>query len=114
MHQSQLAEALAPSPARVLSELHSLLPDLARAAYTRFVCEVRGLAEAVTRPPGSAEEFVGHMALVKRVEGRRAELGAAHDHVGQGIVCLESLKPSACAGRVDCRGMSQLPGASCS
>jgi len=81
VHQSRLSTALLPSPLRCISVIHGLLPELARAAYRAFTTEVRALVEAVERPPNSAEEFVAHLQLVRRVEGRRQELDGRHDHV---------------------------------
>lgn len=81
MHQDRLSAALAPSPQRCISEIHALLPELARRACRGFVGEVRSLAEAVSRTPCSAEEFVAHLQLVRQVEGRRQELDRQHDNV---------------------------------
>jgi hypothetical protein len=88
VHQARLAAALEPSPQRCISEVHSLLPDLARAACRAFVADVRSLADAVARPPGSAEEFVAHLELVRRVEARRQELDRRHDDVSAVIWML--------------------------
>jgi hypothetical protein len=61
--------------------MHALLPELARGRHRAFVAEVRALAEAVERPPGSAEEFVAHTQLLLQLEGRRQEMQQRHDHV---------------------------------
>lgn len=77
----ELKTALLPSPQRCLSELHTLLPQLAAAAYSNFMNRVSDYRKRLGQQPASPEEFVAHMQLTAEIEAQRPVMDKQFDSV---------------------------------
>jgi dynein heavy chain len=73
INSAQLVEELLPLPARCISQIEVILPELAAERYHAFIAEVHSGSTALTARIGQVEDFVGKLTALEELKERQLQ-----------------------------------------